>query len=210
MGWFDGLKSWIKRATKVPHKQDPRTYYVKKPLTHPVGDIPPCSLILMTHEVGKNWLLDALGWAIRWITKGPVCHAVLYMGSGKHEIIEAGPEGVIKCSIDKYINDRDMFIIFTMPSMTVEQMQRIKNKAYSMVGEPYDYKAIAGFVFGYKQDTPGQVICSETAVRAFMEMPYRFCPDKSPDQIDPNDLYQWDITHQEWVVFDTQNFILNA
>ena len=81
--------SWLKARFKVPTKENPNTYYAARPFRS-LDAIPAASVMLVSHAP-EGFFLDTIGWAIRWVTRSPVCHAMIYLGNGW--LVEAAPEG---------------------------------------------------------------------------------------------------------------------
>ena len=157
---FDKFKAWVKERIKIPTKQDPRTYYIERPFTRDANKIP-VGAVLLFSRVNTSFLR----WAIQWFTNSEVCHAAVSMGSG--EIVEAAPEGVIRCKIDKYLNKTDMIWVYDCVDATEIQRAQIKAAAFAMIGNPYDYAEIVGIVLGHTENTPGHNICSEVVGIAY-------------------------------------------
>jgi uncharacterized protein YycO len=186
---WKNFKKWFNNRIKIPSRQDPRTWYINRPLTGDPHSIPVGAIILFSH---RNFTV--LGWAIKWWTNAEVNHAAVSIGNG--EIVEAAPEGVIKCSINKYLNDNDMLWIYDCADATDGQRQQIKASALTMVGNPYDYREIAGIAIGHQENTPGHNICSEVAGISYKVSGLR-ASDVDTDKVVPGDIQNYAQAHPQ-------------
>jgi uncharacterized protein YycO len=148
-------------------------------------------------------------WAIREITKARVCHAGLYFGSGKREVIEAEGMGVERGTLDGRLGSKsEMMWIYAYRPMSVAQLQSLKSYSNGAVGKRYDYKSILKFIRipGLGGDNESSVICSELVVRAYAEIGVKICPDQVPGTVDPGDIQRWcEARPEEWRLVGTQN-----
>lgn len=191
MAWWNP-KTWF---PDVHPKQ-----YECKPFTKPVGDIPPGSIILFSSNK-----FNLVSWLIRQVTHARVNHAGLYFGSGKHETIEAQPQGVKIMTLDTRINTYDMLWVYRYKKLTVDQLQGIKGYAYGSVGKRYDFIAVAEFVLGGDTDDKSTNFCSENVVLANKYESIETSM-KEPNKTAPGDLQRWFESHPaEWELWDTQN-----
>lgn len=77
-------------------------------------------------------------------------HTAVYIGGGGNFVFEANPSGAEFHNIKKYLDDKDCIVsIWTLPEMTVEQMEQIKTNCYEAEDRPYDWEGVSRFVIKY-------------------------------------------------------------
>jgi hypothetical protein len=192
MAWWPPSE-W--RIFKEPYPDQ----YERKPLTKPIGDIPPGSVVLCSSNK-----FDFISWVIRKVTRARVSHAMTYWGSGCHETVEAEPKGIRKDTLDKRINSHDMLWIWRYKPLTVEQLMLMKGYSYGSVGKPYDFEAFVDFALGGGHPTESKAICSENVVRT-LEMASIKVGTKTADKMSPGALDEWFKSHPEWELWAVQN-----
>jgi len=189
---------WLKDRIKVPTKQDPRTYYEKKPFGKGMLDFPLGSIFLFS-----RLRQDFLGWIIRWVTNAEVCHAGVYVGDGF--IVEATPDGVKKNGLTTHLNDNDMMWVYDFKNALPEQRIKIVEAATRRIDMPYDFADLVGFLLGHHHDTQGKTICSELVVRCARDAKLE-CSDKPADATAPGDIQDFASAHpNQLYLYDTQN-----
>ena len=202
MKWWPP-KEWPlwKRIHGVFEKQPPSLYELR-PFAKPISDMAPATVLLFSSD--EPSLLRKL---IQGVTNARVCHAGMYFGSGRHEVIEADPEGVARNTLDARLKSKsEMIWAYAYKPMTVIQLQIIKAYCNGRIGVKYDYVTLLDFVLGGDHSSESRVICSELVVLAFKEISVQICPNKYPGKVSPGDLQNWFTTHPaEWELFDTQN-----
>ena len=119
-----------------------------------------------TYRVGScGWthdgiLGDAISYGERW-ERNPgypkVSHAFIFVGDGK--IIEAGPDGIVLASLDKYLNDSKCAVYSRdVLGLGLDGLgERIAASAMKKIGEPYDYPLLA--VDAFKYTLLGHLLC---------------------------------------------------
>ena len=139
---------------------------------------------------------------IKMFTKSKWSHVAMYVGGGKGYIIEATAAGVEKNELEPLLRHTDAVAVARIPGLTVEDMERMKDKAYSMLGDKYDFWQLITFSLyfsfrkigiiwpGFIGDNAGQVVCSALCAMCALVIPVKFA--KSPKQVAPQTIYESD------------------
>lgn len=99
-------------------------------------------------------------------------HSAIYMGSGKHEIIEANGGKVRIRKVDQFFRPYNQVYFFHNANLTVDNLQKGKEAAYSRVferkgldikGRLYDWAEFLRFINPKIKDNPNADICSRLA-----------------------------------------------
>ncbi len=108
-----------------------------------IKNIPPGSRVFVW---GTSLLSKLIRMYQRWDTgkKETPTHEMVYMGSGKRECISAEALGVRTVPLDNYKKYR--IEIYSYKTLTVEQLQRMKDYGYGTVGRNYDYLGLFAFL----------------------------------------------------------------
>jgi hypothetical protein len=142
-----------------------------------VSPIQPGDVILFR---GKSFLSRG----IMAITKSKYSHAALAV-SGT-EVIEATGSGVEKNALQPLLDACDAYCVRRIPGLTVEQVELIKTKAYSLICYKYDTIQLVslGAYFAARKlgltwsalvaDMPGRMICSELVAACMLCLPIKF------------------------------------
>lgn len=76
---------------------------------------------------------------IKWFTNSKYSHVALYIGGGEGYVIEATAAGVEKNKFSSLLKGADGICIRRYPGLTIEQVELIKQKAYGLLYENYDF-----------------------------------------------------------------------
>lgn len=104
-----------------------------------IADILPKNLF----QVGDCIIISGNGFVadgIEWITSGKASHVAIYIGGGEQFVIEARMHGIEKNSVNRLFKDVNHFVVRRIPGLTVEQAEKMKEKAYSFLGKHYDFR----------------------------------------------------------------------
>lgn len=127
-------------------------------------------------------------------------HIAIFIGNGY--VIEATAAGVEKNLLAPLISKAAGIAVVRIPDLSVENMELMKDKAYSMLGEKYDVwqlltmapyfllrkiGIIAPFLIG---DKAGEVVCSALCAMCAMVIPIKFA--KSIKTVTPDTIYKSD------------------
>lgn len=94
-------------------------------------------------QVGDCILISGNGFVsdgIEWITDGKASHVAIYVGGGEQFVIEAREHGIEKNGVQRLFRDVNHFTVRRIPGLTVENAEKMKAKAYSLLGKKYDYR----------------------------------------------------------------------
>jgi len=83
---------------------------------------------------------------IKWFTDSKYSHATLYVGGGKNYIIEATLAGVERNRIQDVLVHAERICIRRIPNLTVEEVELMKNKAYSLIYDSYDIPQFISYI----------------------------------------------------------------
>lgn len=123
---------------------------------------------------------------IKLFTGSKYSHCMMYVGGGDGFVIEAIESGVEKTPLSKAIKGATDICARRIPGLTVEQVECMKDKAYSLIYEDYDYLQIAGLAvyqalkaIGIKwmaliPSNSTKMICSELYAVCAMTIPLKF------------------------------------
>ena len=151
--------------------------------------IPPGAVIL--HHTKRRAFVP---WAIRLWTKGWTNHASLYMGSGRHEIIEATWPRVRRTTLETYCNTDSAFKIYFKANLSVLDLAQIKGYAYGSIGKRYDLQGLFSFVFKWPANEH-QNFCSELVAEAFNSVGITTSFETS-DKTSPADLERYMVSQE--------------
>lgn len=111
-------------------------------------------------------------------------HAAIYVGNDY--VIEATETGVEKNLLTPLIKQAKHIAVMRIPNLSVDDMERMKAKAYAMLGDHYDFLNLLTLAPYYLLrklgitcnflvfSTPGSVICSELCAECAMVIPFLF------------------------------------
>ena len=180
---------------------DITSYYDKKDFDLGVAGIVGGSIILYR---GKDYIQGA----IRKITGQWANHAGIYFGSGKRETVEAMPEGVRKCKMDKDLDADHQLIVFTKANMTVTELAMIKGYAYGACGKKYNVDGVADFIIDDGKSDDSTRFCSQLVADAFLSAGIK-TSGKEPRKTSPGDIGNYLISDEAqangWLLSDTWN-----
>jgi len=145
---------------------DKDSKYIKKDLDHGIKGLMPGDVILI-RTVKDNPFMALIGWLIRKISNSWSNHSALYMGSGKHEMIEALINGVKKTKFEKYMNEKTQLRIYRNTTLTVMQLGLLKAAAYGRVGRRYSLSDLKDFIIDDGKNDTEQNFCSELIVESY-------------------------------------------
>jgi hypothetical protein len=127
---------------------------------------------------------------------------MIYVGGGGGFVIEALASGVEKTAVNKAIKGANIVCVRRIPGLTVEQVELMKDKAYSLIYANYDYLQIAGLALyktlswvGFRwaaliPNSATKIICSELYGVCCMCIPLKF--KSRVKLITPDDLFDTD------------------
>ena len=180
--------------------------YIKKDFTHGVQGLMPGDVGLVD-TVGGNWFENFFGWGIKLITASKVCHAFLYFGSGKHEIIEAQAGGVKKAKLEANLNKRTQILVYRNKNLNIQKLALLKAYAYGSVGKSYDFAGLVSFVTD-TGDTKEANFCSELVVESYNCAGLK-SSDKPSGKTSPGDLRKFfnspEGKNLGWFLWDSYN-----
>ena len=134
-------------------------------------------------------------------------HTALYMGSGRHEVLESLSKGFCKTTIEDSMNNKTQFKLFVKTNMTVSEMTAVKNTAYGLVGQKYDFLGLLSFwVPKIFKPNPKLAWCSEEGIKSFLGGNIK-TSNKPANESSPADIETY-LTSPEgvaagWVLFDS-------
>src|SRR3990172_1847958 len=155
----------------------------------------PCDFILFS---GKSFISRG----IKFFSKSKWSHIVIYVGGGSNYIIEATAAGVEKNELVPLLKHADAIAVVRIPGLTVENSELMKAKAYSMLGDKYDFWQLITFsaYFSLRKigiicpwiigDKAGEVVCSALCDICTMVIPLKFA--KTVKQVSPQTIYESD------------------
>lgn len=163
--------------------------------TATVGRAPLVGDFGLTRGTGLAMALVRWGTLSRW---GHACVAVGGTAGGGVQIVEAMPDGVRlrTADIDEWV--------WSNVSLTDGQRSTITGRAFGLVGEPYDWPAIAGFVLrwagarirGHSADhADRRTMCSELVAWCYRQAGVDLIPGVAAGDISPGDLAQYLVEH---------------
>lgn len=141
--------------------------------------------------------------SIRKFTNSEWSHVAIYVGGGKRKTIDASLGGVRVSTIDKLMQDASAICIRRIPNLTVEEAERMKDKAYSMVYQPYDVPQFLSLGLYFILSALGinanwiiangrsRYICSEAYAVCALTIPLEFAD--SVKQVVPETLFKTDL-----------------
>ena len=157
------------------------------------GQLYPCDIVLFA---GKSFISRG----IKLFSGSKWSHTALFLGSGY--VIEATQAGVEKNLLAPLVKKADRIAVLRIFNLTVENTELMKAKAYSLLGDKYDFLNLvtlapyfilrklginAPFLVGSKA---GEVICSELVAQCAMAIPIKFA--KNPKLVSPETIYRSD------------------
>jgi len=188
---------------------DKDSKYVKKDLRHGLTGLMPGDVILV-RTVKDNPFMALIGFLIRKISNSWENHAALYMGSGRHEVIEALIQGVKKTKFENFMNDKTQLKIFRNKNLTIIKLSLLKAYAYGAVGRAYAVGDLKDFVFDDGKNDTEKSFCSELVVEAYNCAGIKSSA-KFPRKTSPGDLYKFFKSKagktKGWILHDTRNVI---
>jgi cell wall-associated NlpC family hydrolase len=140
---------------------------------------------------------------IRAFTNSKWSHVALYVGNGY--VIEATAAGVEKNKLDPLTKRASRIAVGRIPDLKVEDMTRMIDKAYSLIGEKYDVWQLLtfGIYFAFRKigiiwpfligDKAGEVVCSALVATCAAVIPISFA--KSIKLVSPETIYSSDKIH---------------
>lgn len=123
---------------------------------------------------------------IKFFTNSEWSHAALYVGGGDGYIIEATQAGVEKTKMADVMLHASKICVRRYRGLTLEQVELLKDKAYSLIYDRYDYAQLLslGVYFAFRKvgltwaalvrNLPGKMICSELVAVCYLTLPVKF------------------------------------
>ncbi len=123
---------------------------------------------------------------IMWFTSSKYSHVAMYVGGGEGYVIEATAAGVEKNKLEPLINHSSGYCVRRIPGLTVEQAELMKDKAYGLIYDKYDFVQLLslGLYYGMRKlgiscswlvrNVPGKMICSELYAVCCLTIPLKF------------------------------------
>ncbi|MEM5778792.1 MAG: YiiX/YebB-like N1pC/P60 family cysteine hydrolase [Candidatus Aenigmatarchaeota archaeon] len=156
-----------------------------------------CVLISGEHFISRG---------IKWFTNSKYNHVALYVGGGEGYVIEATEAGVEKNKLSKLLQSASGVCIRRVPNLTVFQAELIKNKAYQLLYQNYDFLQFIsmipyflfrkiGFNFPFLLlNSRNRMICSELYAVCLYAAGIKLKSSiKKFKSITPEDLYRSDL-----------------
>jgi cell wall-associated NlpC family hydrolase len=134
---------------------------------------------------------------IRTFSSSKWSHVALFLGNGY--VIEATAAGVEKNLVAPLFAHASRVAVGRIPNLTVENMELMKDKAYSMIGDKYDVWQLLTFslYFAFRKigiiwpfligDKAGAVVCSALIAICCMVIPLKL--GKTPKTSSPESIY---------------------
>jgi len=138
---------------------------------------------------------------IRWFTDSKWNHAAIYVGGGGQFVIEATAAGVEKTALKELLKC-EAVCVRRIPDLKVEDAELMKDRAYGLIYDNYDYAQIAslGIYFLFRKigikipwlvrNAKSEMICSELFAVCALVIPVRF--ERETKLVTPDSLYQTD------------------
>lgn len=136
---------------------------------------------------------------IKWFSNSRWSHVGLYVGGGGGYIIEATEAGVEKTALAPLVAKAQAVCVRRRAGLTVEQVEQIKDKAYGLIYDGYDFVQLLslGIYFAFRKlgitwsalvrNSRNRMICSELVAVCFSVLPIRF--RAKTKLVTPEDLY---------------------
>lgn len=129
---------------------------------------------------------------------GPIAHVELYLGNGESL---ASRNGI---GVGRYPLRMEGITAILTPTFTVD-MDAILKWFDSVNGQPYDFTALSGFVFGENRQTPEHLFCSAFVALAFIRTQQPILNKLWPPALTtPTDLLKSPLVRWQWI--DTAHF----
>lgn len=135
---------------------------------------------------------------IRAFSNSKWSHVAMFIGNGY--VIEATAAGVEKNKIEPLFTHADRVAVMRIRDLSVENMELMKDKAYSMIGDKYDIWQLLtfGIYFAFRRlgitwsfligDKAGAVVCSAFCGMCALVIPLKMA--KSVKTLTPESFYQ--------------------
>ena len=135
---------------------------------------------------------------IKWATQSEWTHVAIYVGGGSQNIIEAVAGGVEIHEVVRIYEEHTEIMVRRLTGLTVDQVELIKDAAYTMLNDPYDWRQIISMgaynlfrKIGIKlpwlvKCHDGEKICTEVVCGAFAAIGIKFGADE--DLVSPGDI----------------------
>ncbi len=140
---------------------------------------------------------------IKWFTNSKYSHVALYVGGGEAYVIEATAAGVERTKFISLLKRASNLCIRRIPDLKVDEAELIKQKAYSLLYQNYDYFQFISMIpyflmrklFGVNWtwllfNKRTKMICSELVAICYYAAGIEIAPYKKIKSITPNDLYK--------------------
>lgn len=123
---------------------------------------------------------------IKFFTDSKWTHAAIYVGGGEGFVIEATAAGVEKNPLAPLLKKASAYCVRRIPDLTVEQAELMKEKAYGLIYEEYDFVQLVslGIYYAFRKigiscgwlvrNAPGKMICSELYAVCALCVPLKF------------------------------------
>lgn len=123
---------------------------------------------------------------IMWFTKSKYSHVAMYVGGGKGYIVEATAAGVEINKLEDLIKHSSAYAVRRIPGLTVDQAEAMKDKAYALIYDDYDFVQLASLGLYYLlrkcgiswsllvRSARNKMICSELFAVCCLVIPIKF------------------------------------
>jgi hypothetical protein len=169
------------------------------------------NLDLTTLQTGDCILFKGKGFisrGIQWFTNSEYSHVVIYIGGGKNQVIEATEHMVEVSDLLPLLKEADKVCVRRIPNLLLNDAEKMKNKAYDLVYEPYDYIQFAGLalfnalrkigiIWGrLVANAANKMICSEVYAVCALTIPIIFKSNTA--LVTPGTLYATELLTTVW------------
>ena len=147
-----------------------------------------------------------LSWAIwTWCkifrkTKSKCAHTFGFIDDLNLVIMEATEKGLMRASISKYTNDKNVNMrIYENSDLTRQEQEFIAGFVISNEGATYDIPGFLSFIWSWIPQIKEWFYCSEIWDIAYREAGHPIFPERKEERISPAEMEDWIKKQENWM-----------